>query len=515
MAQQKTSPRQKMINMMYLVLTAMLALNVSSEILKAFHKLETSMENSGKNLDDANAKLLTALDQEVTVQGEKAKVYRDRAYEARKITEEFNSYVDGVKKMFLEKNGGRVEDGQLKDADNMDASMDFFMNEKNGNEKGKELMNKINSTREKLVALLDDKDKSNFKSDLKTEDPLPDLEGRKITWLEETFEKLPLAATFANLTKYQNDAKKTESDVIATLAKNVNIFDVHVNTVEANIVAPFSSISTGQTFTANVFLSGYNKNENYQMTMNGVPIDVKDGKGVYKITPNAEGIYKYEAKIMVPDPVTGVLKPYISSGEYQVFNPQASVSVANMRVFYAGIDNPVDITVPGYRPDQITATADNASLNGSNGKYIVTSGLSQNRIVKINVVAKADDGSTKNFVQLFNTRPMPPLENSINGNTGGVITVEEARTFNFLHCDFGQYFPITTQPYQVTKYTCYVKSRENLGPMPGNGGQLTPQIKSAISKCKRGDLILFYDVEGRGANGVINRRSNNLIFTVK
>jgi gliding motility-associated protein GldM len=206
----KTSPRRKMINMMYLVLTAMLALNVSSEILKAFHKLETSIEDSGKNFDDDNAKLLTALNQGVTVQGEKAKVYRDRAYEARKITVEFNSYVDGVKKMFLEKNGGRVEDGQLKDADNMDASTDFFINKKNGNEKGKELMNKINSTREKLVALLDDKDKSNFKSDLKTEDPLPELEARKITWLEETFEKLPLAATFENLSQYQNDAKKTE-----------------------------------------------------------------------------------------------------------------------------------------------------------------------------------------------------------------------------------------------------------------------------------------------------------------
>ncbi len=515
MAQQNTSPRQKMINMMYLVLTAMLALNVSSEILKAFHKLETSMENSGKNLDDANSKLLVALDNEVKVQGDKAKIYRDRAYEARKITDEFNSYIDELKKMFLTKNGGRVDDGQLKEADNMEASMDFFLNEKNGNEKGKELMDKINITREKLIALLDDTDKSSFKSDLKTEDPQPDKEGRKKTWLEETFEKLPLAATFANLTKYQNDAKKTESDVIVALAKKVNINDVHVNTVEANIVAPYSSISTGQTFTANVFLSGYNKNENYQMTMNGVPIDVKDGKGTYKVTPNAEGVYKYEAKIMVPDPNTGVLKPYTSYGEYQVFNPQASVSVANMRVFYAGIDNPVEITVPGYRSDQLSATADNATMTGGNGRYTVTTVLSQNHIVKINVVAKADDGSTKSFVQQFTTRPMPPLQNSINGKTGGAITVEEARLINFLRCDFGQYFPLTTQPYQVSQFTCYVKSKDTYAPFPVTGNTLTPAIKAAISKCKRGDLILFYDIQGRGANGSVNRVSNDMIFTIK
>ena len=87
MASGNVSPRQKMINMMYLVLTAMLALNVSSEILKAFYKFEVSMTNSGKNLDDGNLKLLSAMDKEVDKQGEKAKPFRDKAYEAKKKAE--------------------------------------------------------------------------------------------------------------------------------------------------------------------------------------------------------------------------------------------------------------------------------------------------------------------------------------------------------------------------------------------------------------------------------------------
>ncbi len=97
MASGKLSPRQKMINMMYLVLTAMLALNVSSEILKAFYKFEVSMQNSGKNLDLGNQKLLLAMDKEVEKQGEgKAKVLRDKAYEAQKVANEFTKYIDDI-----------------------------------------------------------------------------------------------------------------------------------------------------------------------------------------------------------------------------------------------------------------------------------------------------------------------------------------------------------------------------------------------------------------------------------
>lgn len=515
MSQAKSSPRQKMINMMYLVLTAMLALNVSSEILKAFRKLETSLENSGKNLDDTNNKLLAGMDEEVVKQGAKAKDYRDRAYEAKKTSEEFISYVDELKNYFLKQNGGRLENGELKEADNMDAAMGFFLNEKDDHQKGKELMEKINTTREKLLSLLDEKDRGSIKSDLFTPEPLPNEEGIKKSWLEESFERLPLAAVFANLTKVQNDAKKTESDVIAKLADNIFEKQHHFNELQATIVAPLGSVSTGQPYNAEIFLTAFNNNSNYKIMVNGTPVDVVNGKGIYRVIPNSEGKFNYKAEIMVPDPETNILKSYPANGEYQVFAPQASVSVANMRVFYAGIDNPVDITVPGYRPDQITATAENANLTGGNGKYVVTSSLSQNRIVKINVVARADDGTTKNFVQQFNIRPMPPLENSINGKTGGIVTVEEASTFNFMRCDFGQYFPITTQPYQVMSFVCYVKSRENKAPMMATGNQLTPEMKATISKCKRGDLILFYEIKGRGANGAISNVSNNLIYTVK
>jgi gliding motility-associated protein GldM len=515
MAQSKTTTRQKMINMMYLVLTAMLALNVSSEVLKAFHKMEVSLDHSGKNLDETNAKLLIAMDMEVEKQGAKAQVYRDKAYEAKKISEEFIGYIHELKEYLLKKHGGRLENGELKEADNLEAAMGFFMNERDDSKKGKELLERINTTRVALLHLLDEKDRAAIKTDLVTPDPLPNNEGIKKSWLEESFENLPLAAAFANLTKLENDAKKTESDVITSLASQIYVQQYHFNALEATIVAPYGSVSTGQTYNAEIFLSAFNKNSNYTMKINGQPVEVVNGKGIYKVTPNSEGKFDYKAEILVPDPITNESKSYTATSSYQVFAPQASVSVANMRVFYAGIDNPVDITVPGYRPDQVTASIENGTISGQGGKYVVNTTMSQNRIVKINVVARADDGNTKSFTQQFTIRPMPPLQNSINGLTNGVISVDEARLFNFLRCDFGQYFPLTTQAYQVTKYTCYIQSRDPRVYNDIHSNQLTNDIKAHISKCRRGDLILFYNIEGRGANGNTIRNGNSLVFTIK
>ncbi len=201
MASGKISPRQKMINMMYLVLTAMLALNVSSEILKAFYKFEVSMQNAGTNLDSANLKLLGAMDKEVDKQGEKAKPFRDHAYDAKKIADEFVKYIEDIKTILLEKdskdgNNPREEDGQLKSSKDMERAVQYFLENKDAqggkDAKGKELMEKINSTRIALLNLVDEEGRATIKSDLVCEDPPKNKEGETLTWLEETFHSLRL-----------------------------------------------------------------------------------------------------------------------------------------------------------------------------------------------------------------------------------------------------------------------------------------------------------------------------------
>lgn len=504
MASGNVSPRQKMINMMYLVLTAMLALNVSSEILKAFHKFEMSMERSGANLDGASDKLLLMMESEVEKQGDKAKPFRDKAKEAKQISKEFVDYIEEIKNMFLAKHGGREEEegGQLKDAKNMEAAAVYFLNPQDQQAKGKELMQKINDTREKLLSLLkdtalhiDEATISGIKTDLRAEDS---KEPGGKSWLDETFDQLPLAAAFANLTSYQNNAKKTANDVIALLASRINAKDFKFDALQATIVAPYGSVTAGQPYTAEIFLSAFNSKDQPKVFVNGQAIEVKDGKGMYKAATGQEGVMKYKAEIEVIDPTTGQPKRYAADGEYQVFSPVATISASKMSIFYAGIPNPVDISVPGYRPNQISAVCDNGTLTGSNGQYNVMVQMGQNRVANINVVAKGDDGGSKSFTKQFKIRPLPQLTVTVNGKEGGGVAGAEIQAWNFLNASFGPSFAYDGLNYQVTSYQCIVQGRSGAQMFTGNGPNIGADIKGAAAKCRKGDLIIFFNIKAVG-----------------
>jgi gliding motility-associated protein GldM len=506
------TPRQKMINMMYLVLTAMLALNISSEILKAFHQFEVSLEKSGKTLDYNNEELLKAMDGEAGKQGKKAEVYRDRAYETKRVADEFISYIQGIKDEFSSKYGGRAQDGQLHSADNLEAGFNYFFKKNDQKMKGEELMEKINLTRQKLIGMLDESERNTVISDLVAEEPKPNPDGVQKTWMEESFEMMPLAAVFANLTKYQNDARKTESDVIGALAKKINIDVFKIRNIQTIISSPSSSIITGQEYSADIILGAYDQSKNFEMKVNGNVIPVKDGIGSYKIRADREGVYKYKAQIMVPDPISGEMVPREAEGSYQVFTPQASVSVANMRVLYAGIDNPLDITVPGYRPDQISASGDNCELTGSGGQYKARTQVSQNRNAVITITARSDDGTVRTFRNQFTIRPLPPVANTVNGKDNGFITHAEAGAWTFVAASFGLYFPLNAGTFTVTSYTFSLLSK-NPTSKQYSGNRITQEVKDAIARAKRGDKIIISDIKVV-STGTVPPRSTDILLTL-
>jgi len=524
MASGNISPRQKMINMMYLVLTAMLALNVSSEILKAFYKFEVSMQSAGKNLDEANVKLLAAMDKEVDKQGEKAKPFKDKAYEAKKIADDFVKYIEEIKSILLEKdtkdgNSAREEDGQLKASKDMERAVQYFLENKEAGgdkeAKGKELMEKINSTREALLALVANEDKSSIKSDLRCEDPPKNKEGEQMTWLEETFHSLPLAAAFANLTKYQNDAKKTETDVINYLSSKINATDFKFDALVTTINAASASVSAGGEYTAEIILTAFNSKQDNKVFVDGQQIEVKDGKGIYKVRASGEGKHSYKAVIKIIDPLTGQPKDYTAEGEYQVFSPIATISASKMSIFYAGIDNPVEIAVPGYRANQLTVGCENGALTGSNGVFNAKVQMGPVRVAKINVTAKGDDGSSKSFSKEFKIRPLPPLAVTVNGKEGGGITTSEIQVWSFVNASFGPSFAYDGLQYAVNSYQCIVQTKTGAQSFSVNGPQVSADLKTAASRCRKGDLIIFYNIKASSATAPAKSIDSGPVFRIQ
>lgn len=495
----------------------------SPEILKAFYKFEVTMQNAGQNLDDANLKILNSMDKEVDKQGDKAKPYRDKAYLAKKTADDFVAYIENVKTKLLENdskdgNNPREEDGQLKSANNMEVAFHYFKeNYQSGGDKdakGKELMSEINKTRENLLKLVADWDKDVIKSDLRCENPPKNHKGLQLTWLEETFHSVPLAAAFAILTKYQIDAKKTESDVISYLSSKINASDFKFDALVTTINAASASVSVGGEYTAEIILTAFNSNVNNEVFVDGQKIEVKDGKGIYKVIASGEGKHSYKAVIKIIDPLTGQPKDYTADGEYQVFSPIATISASKMSIFYAGIDNPVEISVPGYRPNQLSVSCENGTLAGTAGVFNVKVQMSSTRVAKLNIVATSDDKMSKSFSKEFKIRPLPPLAVTVNGKEGGGITSSEIRVWNFVNASFGPSFAYDGLQYAVNSYQCVIQSSNGVKEFSIKGPRISPELITATLGCKKGDHISFFNIKASSGTAPEKVIESGPVFTV-
>jgi gliding motility-associated protein GldM len=353
MAGGNISPRQKMINMMYLVLTAMLALNVSAEILKAFHMVEVSMDKAGVNIEDKNKNTLKAIENYHTKNASDAvgtDMYK-RSIEAAKIADEATKYVTDLKKcLSIEQAEGRKDgdaSSELLKADNIELHANYLI-VKDGGANGEALKKKINETRDKLIALLPKDKQSLVKSDLNT-----DVEkGSTQTWQSQMFEHTPLAAVVALLSKTVKRYKNTESQVLDILKAQLTDDIVIVSNFEPKVIPNNGTyITLGSEYSADIFLAASTRQE-ADIKVNGSSIKVENGVGKYTIVPNREGEIEYKGVISTRKS-SGEVIPYEFSGKFTALKPLAVISATKMNVVYIGLDNPISVSVPGYSAEQI------------------------------------------------------------------------------------------------------------------------------------------------------------------
>jgi len=435
MAGGKTTPRQKMINMMYLVLTALLALNVSKEIIKAFNLIENSLNTSTSNIKAKNEMTLKAIGKE---ENASAKAAMEIANEAKKITDQFEKNMEGVKKDLEDLSGGRKTDpeallvkggvAELSQGDNMELHSNYFLLENkptkpdgkawmyapSGKMRGDAVFEEINKTREALLALLDKAIKNSnlggkddkgetkklleeAKNSLKAKTALiaedgKNSDGKEQKWVSMYLEHSPLAGVFALLSKYINDARSLESEVTAVLAKAVNASDFKFDKLAAVISAPSSAIMQNQTYEADIMLAAYNSKAQMNITVGGSAVEIKDGIGKYKVTGGSPGEFNYKVNIAVPGP-GGKIENLTAEAKYSVFPPMAAISADELNVFYVGLDNPISVAVAGVDSRNVAVTASAGNLqNIGGGRYKVLFPARQGNESVISVSAKMGDG---------------------------------------------------------------------------------------------------------------------------
>lgn len=499
MAGGKVSVRQKMINMMYLVLTALLALNVSKDILHAFHLVEVSMDKSGVNIDQKNKDILSAFAADNAKRPEKVGPYYTKAKKADKITKDFIKYVDGLKTTVEAGAGGRKNEGdpeaELSKNDDIENHANLLINEK----KGEELKAKINKTRKDLLALLDKEDQKRIKSDLIAKD------GETQTWESELFEHSPAAAVVTLFAKIKNDAKNTEAQVLETLSKAIDKTSQTFDKVVAKIIPKSGFVMSGGKFEADILLVAYDSKQQNDVVINGTTIKPEGGVAKYEAQTGGQGTQKVSGYIDFKGKDGNSQLPFET--EYTVFKGAATISATKMNVLYIGLDNPISISVPGFPPEKVRASMPGATLSKkSNTDYIAK--VRKRGKVKINVSVTMDDGSTKSMGSAeFRVRnipkPIAQLGTLQNGKISSVGTIRA--NANRIYGSLGEGFAYEGIKYTVIDYVfLFVPRRGEPKTIRGRGQNLNGAAINLVRRMKSGDRILLDQIRAKGPGGTRN-----------
>ncbi|HMI04016.1 MAG TPA: gliding motility protein GldM [Pedobacter sp.] len=499
MAGAKETTRQKMINIMYLVLLAMLALNVSDTILNAFKNFNDSLVSSKTNVNTSIDQLFSSF-QNTKLKDEPARAQPiwEKANKAKAYADDLNNYVQQLKDRFQKAgNGIDEETGDLVERANMDIAQGIMINQKEG---GK-LKDKINETREKLIALLDAKDRAGITFTLEAKDAVKGISGNK-KWEDVNFgEGMPLTAANTTLSKIQSDVKNAEAEVVKKLFGNMDKALVNLDQFAAVAVAPSSYIVQGQPYTAEVFLTASDSRSNPEISVGGSSLSVKDGKGTYTGGTGSVGVFKWKGTIRVRQ-TDGQIKEYFTPEQtYQVAKPSATVSPDKMNVIYAGIPNPFSVSAAGFPLESVHASITGGSIAGGSGKYMVNVGGTQvGKTLSINVSA-TNGGKTLNLgSQQFRVKALPTPKAYIKGKSGGNVPLEWIEGSGVLETQLEDF--VFDVKFRVLRFSAtFINPRSDAVTMQNSGAGFGGQIKGALHSLRPGATIIFKDIVCEGPDG--------------
>jgi gliding motility-associated protein GldM len=534
MAGAKLSPRQRMINMMYLVLTALLALNISKEIINAFVTVNDSLEASNKNITAKNQRTYDDFKFAMDNDPVKTKPFYDKAMATQKLANDMVEYIKSIKDELVSKTDGLKQGEAVPPLVDMDKKEDYDIpttimcgSESDGKgHRASELKAKIDEFKAKLIKNLDPADQAKFKQRfdelMSTADPDPNSrvykDDKKRTWEMANFYHNPVVASVALLTKFQTDVKNAESEIINHLFNSINKSSFKFDALQARVIAPTSYVLIGQKYTADVFLAAYSSTSNPKIMVGdvdtakkvlrgtGTEIPVSGGLGKYEVTATSEGLKKWGGIITVKNPATNEEESYPFSAEYISAKPSTVISADKMNVLYIGVDNPMSISVPGVANENVTATITGGGgtltkdPKAGAGKYIARVTTQGEAI--INVTAKMDGKNMPMGQMKYRVKRVPdPVAmvanmkgGKINKNVlaaqAGVIPVME----NF---DFDLFFKV--KGFKIT----IVRKGKDPVELASESNLITPQMKEIITNSPIGTKIYFEYIRATGPDGTV------------
>ena len=494
MAGGKLSPRQKMINLMYLVFIAMMALNMSKEVLSAFGLMNEKLVDSNQIATERNTAFMAGLAEKASEQPEKYTPLKEKADKISQLSNEFNTYIDQVKAEILEGTDDPTDyetmdksvtlDEKWFEGGNKTAAANEFVEKVNTYRDG--VASAIREVKEVDVAVANDVEKTFATGEVKNRD------GRPVDWLKYNFEGFPMVASITKLTQMQADVKTTESKVLSALLAGQQASELSFSNYEAIVVPEKTAFFSGETFKGRVVLG------RFDATLKPTEVTV-NGKEQTKVE-NGQIMLEFPAGNVGEQQIEGILKfkegdsiiPIEIKSSYAVIpKPNSAVIAADkMNVVYRGVSNPMTISIPGV--PSVNASAPGLKKLGGAGKYVMDVTTVKAREVNIQVSGKLPNGSTVSDSKKFRIKDIPRPVGTVRGEDGTVQMPRnglEIASVGAILPDFD--FDIKLK---VTGFKFKVDGQPTVSV---NGGKLNSQAVAALRKAKRGSTVQLFDINAQ------------------
>ncbi len=511
-------PRQKMINMMYLVLTALLALNVSAEIINAFKVVDNSLTQSNTVLSTSTKSVydnFTELIKDPKT-AEKAAIWKPKADKAREIATNAYNVIDKLK-LDLKKEAGfdpaANGDSTFKE-DNIDAATRLF----DVKGEGKTLYTTLEKFRKDILEIDPEMAKSlgaklpiNLASpasktgSTKTGDAIKD-------WTFSYFHMTPTVAALTMLSKFQNDIKNTESQVATYCINQVGTVKVIYDKFVPLIGTNSNYFMPGEEMEVQAGLGAFNASVKPTVTIDGKQLNVDEtGVATTKFNVGGTGSRKMRVSVKYVDPQSGEMKETSKDIEYTVGAASGvAVSADKMNVLYIGVDNPLTITA-GAGSEKVSAQFSGGTISKAGGsKYIAkpSAGSSGEHNVTVLVEGKPAGKVIFRVKQLPNPTAYVgnlkpgPVGSAIIRAMGGVIAKLEDSEF--------------AAAFDVVSYDLGVMNQgEDYQQVTNNGSRWTGQAATLMSKVKPGSIVTITNIRVIDPAKKQRTLSSSLSFNLK
>ena len=501
---------------MYVVLMAMLALNISTEVLNGFSIVEESLNRTTSNSSKENETLYSDFAEQMKSNPEKVKAWFDKATEVKRMSDSLYNFAQMLKERIVKEADGKDANvHNIENKDNLEAASHVMLAPGTG--QGRHLFLAINSYRERILKMVGDpQQRAIISSNLSTKIP-KGAHAMGKNWQEYMFEDMPVAAAVTLLSKLQSDVRYAEGEVLHTLVSNIDMKDIRVNKLNAFVIPEKTVLYPGERFNANIVMAAVDTTQQPEIYVNGMRVNSSTGQ--YSFTAGGVGDHQFGGYILMRNAKGDVLRRDFLQKYTVIPAPNtATVAADMMNVLYAGYQNPISISVPGVPANAVTATMSGGSFSSKGNGHFIAVPSAVGHDVSIHVTAR-DKGQTRTLPPfVFHVRKLPDPTAYIGLGTnrfrGGVLSKASLMQANGIKAAIDD--GLLDIEFKVLSFeTVFFDNMGNAVPMASAGSMFSERQRDAFRKLSRNKRFYISRVKAVGPDGITRNLPASMEIIVK